>query len=133
MIAPALSAQASDSKSAPSSDEAKAALETLRRLVEHAPAEAAAIGLSNFVRSGDVTLNHDYPNEFVVDADYKATLPDLQNGPTSLIRGAHTTIQHVGISNFRLPLEHRQKDGGLISLETSVTGSQARNGSQIRT
>ncbi|MEN0110959.1 MAG: GTP cyclohydrolase FolE2, partial [Planctomycetota bacterium] len=54
---------------------------------------------------------------------YKATLPDLQNGPESLIKGSRTAIQHVGISNFRLPLDHRKRDGGLITLETSVTGS----------
>jgi GTP cyclohydrolase I len=38
------------------------------------------------------------------DAAYKATLPDLQNGPASLIRGEKAVIQHVGISNFRLPI-----------------------------
>ena len=59
----------------------------------------------------------------MVDADYKATLPDLQNGPESLIKGARALIQHVEISNFRLPLDYHQREGGYINLETSVTGS----------
>ena len=42
-----------------------------------------------------------YPEEFTVDEAYKASLPDLQNGPESLIKGAKRQIQHVGISNFR--------------------------------
>ncbi|MEO0357360.1 MAG: GTP cyclohydrolase FolE2, partial [Pseudomonadota bacterium] len=54
---------------------------------------------------------------------YKASLPDLQNGPSSLIRGANERIQHVGISNFRLPLSYQLRDGSAVSLETSVTGS----------
>ena len=54
---------------------------------------------------------------------YVATLPDLQNGPESLIKGAKTGIQHVGISNFRLPVRFRTREGGEVQLETSVTGS----------
>jgi GTP cyclohydrolase IB len=64
-----------------------------------------------------------YPHEFRVDDAYKASLPDLQNGPASLIVGARTTIQHVGISNFRLPIKYQTRDGGDIMLETSVTGT----------
>jgi GTP cyclohydrolase I len=58
-----------------------------------------------------------------VDEAYKATLPDLQNGPASLIRGAQAAIQHVGISNFRLPIRYRTRDAGEVLLETSVTGT----------
>ncbi|RNF33397.1 GTP cyclohydrolase I FolE2 [Paracoccus methylarcula] len=54
---------------------------------------------------------------------YKAGLPDLQNGPASLIVGARAPIQHVGISNFRLPIRYQTRDGGEIMLETSVTGT----------
>lgn len=68
-------------------------------------------------------LSRSYPADFVVDDAYKAGLPDLQNGPASLIVGAHTAIQHVGISNFRLPVRYQQRDGGEITLETSVTGT----------
>ena len=123
MIAPTLASDIKKSSPAPSMDEAQAALSVLRRLAAHSPAEAAALGLSTLAASGDVVLNRTYPKDFVADADYKATLPDLQNGPESLIKGTRRSIQHVGISNFRLPLEHRQRDGGLISLETSITGS----------
>ena len=45
-------------------------------------------------------LSRTYAQDFVADADYIRSLPDLQNGPTSLIRGAQKFIQHVGISNF---------------------------------
>jgi len=50
-------------------------------------------------------------------------MPDLQNGPASLIRGARQMIQHVGISNFRLPIRFHTRDGGDLTLETSVTGT----------
>ncbi|MDO5643215.1 MAG: GTP cyclohydrolase FolE2 [Paracoccus sp. (in: a-proteobacteria)] len=68
-------------------------------------------------------LARDYDADFRVDAPYKASLPDLQNGPASLIVGANVLIQHVGISNFRLPIRYQTKDGGEITLETSVTGT----------
>ena len=68
-------------------------------------------------------LSRVYPNNFVADADYVGSLPDLQNGPSSLIRGAKKRIQHVGISNFRLPIRFQTRDNGPLQLETSVTGS----------
>lgn len=68
-------------------------------------------------------LSREYPADFKVDEQYRASLPDLQNGPSSLIVGAHKVIQHVGISNFRLPIRYKRKDGGEITLETSVTGT----------
>ena len=68
-------------------------------------------------------LSREYPADFRVDEAYRATLPDLQNGPASLIVGARKAIQHVGISNFRLPIRYRRKEGGEILLETSVTGT----------
>ncbi|WP_102109808.1 GTP cyclohydrolase FolE2 [Oceaniglobus roseus] len=68
-------------------------------------------------------LSRDYPADFAADAAYKDTLPDLQNGPQSLIRGARRQIQHVGISNFRLPIRYRTRDNGDLTLETSVTGT----------
>ncbi|GGL78555.1 GTP cyclohydrolase FolE2 [Wenxinia marina] len=64
-----------------------------------------------------------YPEEFEVDEAYRASMPDLQNGPTSLIRGAKRMIQHVGISNFRLPIRFHTRDDGDLTLETSVTGT----------
>ena len=73
-------------------------------------------------------LARDYDADFTVDAQYKASLPDLQNGPASLIVGANVLIQHVGISNFRLPIRYQTRadsshGGGVIALETSVTGT----------
>lgn len=68
-------------------------------------------------------LSRSYPHDFEVTADYKAQLPDLQNGPSSLIRGANEQIQHVGISNFRLPVRFETRDGAATQLETSVTGT----------
>lgn len=64
-----------------------------------------------------------YPEDFEVDDTYKASMPDLQNGPSSLIKGARRAIQHVGISNFRLPIRFHTRDNGDLTLETSVTGS----------
>ena len=68
-------------------------------------------------------LARQYDADFTVDAAYKASLPDLQNGPASLIVGAPTPIQHVGISHFRLPIRYQRQEGGEITLETSVTGT----------
>lgn len=68
-------------------------------------------------------LIRDYPHDFRPDAAYRADMPDLQNGPASLIVGAKAQIQHVGISNFRLPIRYRRRDGGETTLETSVTGT----------
>lgn len=68
-------------------------------------------------------LSRTYPQDFEADSAYKATMPDLQNGPASLIRGARRPIQHVGISNFRLPIRFHTRDNGDLTLETSVTGT----------
>ncbi|AVO36941.1 GTP cyclohydrolase FolE2 [Pukyongiella litopenaei] len=68
-------------------------------------------------------LSRDYPRDFRADEAYRATLPDLQNGPASLIQGARRQIQHVGISNFRLPIRFHTRDDGDLVLETSVTGT----------
>ena len=69
------------------------------------------------------TLDRTYDSTFKATEEYKASMGDLQNGPSSNIQGSHTKIQQVGIHNFRLPLTYRMKDGGLITLETSVTGT----------
>ena len=73
-------------------------------------------------RTNGAHLSRDYPEDFIVDAAYRASLPDIQNGPQSLIKGARTVIQDVGISNFRLPISYHTRDGGDLTLETSVTG-----------
>ena len=63
-----------------------------------------------------------YDPNFTVSDEYKASLPDLQNGPASLIEGANVPIQQVGISNFKLPLQFKTREGKPIVLETSVDG-----------
>ncbi len=68
-------------------------------------------------------FSREYPEDFVVDAAYRASLPDLQNGPASLIKGSKRHIEHVGISNFRLPIRYHTRDDGDLTLETSVTGT----------
>ncbi|MFN1834378.1 GTP cyclohydrolase FolE2 [Balneola sp. MJW-20] len=63
-----------------------------------------------------------YDPTFTVTPDYKDSLPDLQNGPASLIEGANVPIQQVGISDFKLPLKFRRRDGEPLTLEASVDG-----------
>lgn len=63
-----------------------------------------------------------YDPTFTVSPEYKESLPDLQNGPASLIEGANVPIQQVGISNFKLPLKIKRRDGEPVVLEVSVDG-----------
>lgn len=110
----------------PSAAEAAAAARTILRWAGvEVPASGSAVAdlLGRAANGGYPDLNRSYPQDFAADAAYVATLPDLQNGPSSLIKGANTGIQHVGISNFRLPIRFRSRDGGDLTLETSVTGS----------
>ena len=114
----------------PSQEEARQALDLLRRWAGKAhDAEIADLDPVLARLTPDAApdpypvLARDYPRDFTVDADYKAGLPDLQNGPGSLIRGARRAIQHVGISNFRLPIRFHTRDNEDLTLETSVTGT----------
>lgn len=118
------------SKASMSRDEAKNALDQLRAWAKDAsPTEIAELSpaIARLLPGQEVSnypeLSREYPEGFSVDEAYKATLPDLQNGPTSLIKGAKKQIQHVGISNFRLPIFYRTREGGDVTLETSVTGT----------
>ncbi|MGE4325746.1 MAG: GTP cyclohydrolase FolE2 [Pseudodonghicola sp.] len=115
---------------APDRDEATAALELLRAWAKTAtPTEVAELDpaiarlLPDHALTNYPDLSRVYPEDFIVDDSYKATLPDLQNGPSSLIKGAKQQIQHVGISNFRLPIRFHTRDNGDLTLETSVTGT----------
>ena len=67
-------------------------------------------------------LKRFYDPTLTVSPEYKESLPDLQNGPASLIHGANVPIQQVGISNFKLPLNVKQRDGKTQLLEVSVDG-----------
>jgi len=110
----------------PSREEAEAALALLRQWTgKSSDDEIARLDpvLGNLLPEAFPTFSRAYPSGFRPDAAYKAAMPDLQNGPASLIRGARTQIQHVGISNFRLPIRFRTRDGDDTVLETSVTGT----------
>jgi len=114
--------------SAPDRDAAVAALDTLRAWATDASeSEINTLdpSLARLLKSVDEypDFNHVYPQDFAVGDNYKTTLPDLQNGPSSLIKGAKQQIQHVGISNFRLPIRFHTRNDSDLTLETSVTGS----------
>lgn len=72
---------------------------------------------------GYVTPIREYDESVNADETYISSLPDLQNGPSSLIQGSKVEIQQVGIHNFRLPITYATRGGKDIQLETSVTGS----------
>ena len=114
----------------PTRDEAETALALLRRwAVEVTPEEVSLLDplVSRLIPGQEVSnypaLARAYPDAFEVDEAYKASMPDLQNGPSSLIKGSKQQIQHVGISNFRLPIRFQKRGGGDLQLETSVTGT----------
>ena len=114
----------------PDSEAVQAAIDLLRNWAAQASAEEISRldpGLARLIPghapSRNPPLSRSYPADFTTDAAYRATLPDLQNGPASLIRGAKRHIQHVGISNFRLPLRFHSRAGGDLTLETSVSGT----------
>ncbi|MEZ5674584.1 GTP cyclohydrolase I [Thalassovita litoralis] len=113
-----------------SRDDAVQALARLREWAGGASSEELAAldpALARLLRGTNAPdypdLSREYPQDFTVDAAYKAGLPDLQNGPASLIKGAKRQIQHVGISNFRLPVRFHTRNDGDLTLETSVTGT----------
>ena len=112
----------------PSRDEAEAALAVLRLWAGTSSNDEIAtlepsVGYL-LPGQGYPAMSRAYPEDFAVDEAYKDGLPDLQNGPSSLIVGAHQTLQHVGISNFRLPIRYETREGAApLTLETSVTGT----------
>ncbi len=119
----------------PDRAEAEAALAVLRRWAGRASDEeitalepAVQALMPGVENPAYPLLRREYPADFAPDTAYKRTMPDLQNGPSSLIRGANRPIQHVGISNFRLPVRFRTRasdagGAGDVTLEASVTGS----------
>ncbi|QYX57393.1 GTP cyclohydrolase FolE2 [Roseovarius sp. SCSIO 43702] len=111
-------------------EDAREALARLRRwAVSATPEEIADLdpAIARLLPGGELSnypaLSREYPEDFEADAAYRATMPDLQNGPQSLIRGARAQLQHVGISNFRLPIRFHTRDNGDLTLQTSVTGT----------
>ena len=124
-----MNVQPADLNSGPDSADARAALDLLRAWAKDAsPAEILALDPSIARLLPDAPLNYpafsrEYPSDFTVDEAYRAGLPDLQNGPAGLIRGSQRLIQHVGISNFRLPIRFHTRDSSDLTLETSITGT----------
>jgi len=83
----------------PTRQEAEAALALLRRWALDVTAEEVATLdplVSRLIPGQEVSnypaLARAYPEDFEVDEAYKASMPDLQNGPSSLIRGAQQQI-----------------------------------------
>ncbi len=109
----------------PGRAEAEAAIALLRQWAGNSTdAEIAAVPAARgLIGDGYPAFSRVYPTEFRVSDAYKDSLPDLQNGPASLIVGANRQIQHVGITNFRLPIRYKTRDAGEVMLETSVTGT----------
>ncbi len=114
----------------PDRTDAEQALAVLRAWAAAAdPVEVARLdpAIARLLPGREVTnypdLSRSYPDGFRPDAAYRASMPDLQNGPSSLIVGAKAAIQHVGISNFRLPIRYHSREGADLVLETSVTGT----------
>lgn len=64
-----------------------------------------------------------YDQKFRVTEDYRASLPDMMEAAHDAIQGAHVPIQQVGVHNFKLPLKFRTKQGEILTLEASVTGT----------
>ncbi len=64
-----------------------------------------------------------YDKAFRPNPAYLRSMPDIMDVAHDAIQGSHVPIQQVGISNFRLPLKIRRKQGGSQRLETSVTGT----------
>ena len=85
--------------------------------------EIARSIMGNEYSDGYIPPVREYDKSLNVDDKYISSLPDLQNGPSSLIQGAAVPIQQVGIHNFKLPLRYKKQDGDTIELETSVTGT----------
>ena len=79
--------------------------------------------MSNSFPDSQSKPSREYDSSFDSSEDYRESLPDMQNAHADHISGARVAINQVGISNFKLPLKFKTKDGSVINLETSVTGT----------
>ena len=64
-----------------------------------------------------------YDNKYKPSSEEINSFPDLQNGPSNLIKGSNVAIQQVGTHNFKLPLKYKKQNGEDVVLETKVTGT----------
>lgn len=71
-------------------------------------------------------MKHTYDYSFKPDEEYLKTMPDIQDGCS--IKGSKVGIERVGISNFRLPIKFRTKEGEIYELEASVIGTVSLEG-----
>jgi GTP cyclohydrolase I len=68
-------------------------------------------------------ITRGYDRKFKVAKAYRDSMPDMMQAAHTSIQGANVPIQQVGVHNFRLPLKFRTKDGRVLTLEASVTGT----------
>ncbi len=71
----------------------------------------------------DPRIKRAYDAKFRASSAYRASLPDMMEAAHDAIQGANVPIQQVGVSNFKLPLKFRTKKRGILTLETSITGT----------
>ena len=89
----------------PTVEQFKDAMRVLRQWVAHSDLDLISSPdadiLARFVPTKYPQMSAEYPDGFVADETYRATMPDLQDGPSKLSKGDHHPLQHLGISNFR--------------------------------
>ena len=88
-----------------------------------APAAAKTMYLHRTAGGPAPRIERKYDAKFTLSPAYKASLPDMMEA-VDAIPGAPVAIQQVGVSNFKLPLAYRSRDGKAAhTLETAVTGT----------
>ena len=94
--------------------EAQAALDVLRSFIAEKGADALdgphLTALRGLLPAAYPELSREFPDNFVVDAAYRDTLPDLQNGPSSLIRGENASFNTL-VFQFS-PADQFRNQGG---------------------
>ena len=99
----------------PDQNAVEEALDILRNWVGHADeTEIASLDadlLAQILPQQYPEFSASYNSDFTVNEAYRDSMPDLQNGPTALIRGAKQQIQHVGISKREGHHVHPVYDG----------------------
>ena len=68
-------------------------------------------------------IRRSYDRKFRPTPTLRASLPDMMHAAHDAVQGTNVPIQQVGIHNFRLPLRIRTKEGKILTLEASVTGT----------
>ena len=68
-------------------------------------------------------ITRSFDKKFEVSKSYRDSMPDMMEAAHTHIQGANVPIQQVGVHNFRLPLKFRTKDGRVLTLEASITGT----------